>query len=52
MTKSQVREERVYLAYTSTALFISGGSQNRNSKRAQIWRQELMKKLWRSATIY
>jgi hypothetical protein len=34
MTKKQVREERVYLAYTYTALLITKGSQERNSNRA------------------
>ena len=32
--QNQVVEERVYLAYTSTALFITEGSQNRNSNMA------------------
>ena len=31
MTKEQVVGERVYLAYTSTLLFITEGSQDRNS---------------------
>jgi hypothetical protein len=34
MTKKQVGEERVYLAYTFIELFISEGSQNRDSDRA------------------
>jgi hypothetical protein len=34
MTKKQVGEERVYSAYTSTSLFITKGSQDRNSYRA------------------
>ena len=42
MTKKQVGEEKVYLAYTSTLLFITEGSQDRNSNRAGTWRQELM----------
>jgi hypothetical protein len=33
MVKKQVGEERVYLAYTSTTLFIREGSQDRNSNR-------------------
>jgi hypothetical protein len=49
MTKKQVGEERVYSAYTSTALFITKGSQERNSTRAGIWRQELMQRPWRDA---
>ena len=32
MTKKQVREERVYSAYTSTLLFITKESQSRNSE--------------------
>jgi hypothetical protein len=31
MTKKQIEENRVYLAYTSTLLFITKGSQDRNS---------------------
>jgi hypothetical protein len=42
LTKKQVGEERVYSAYTSTLLFITKGSQDRNSHRAGTWRQELM----------
>jgi hypothetical protein len=34
MTKKQVGEEKVYSAYTSTLLFITKGSQNRNSSRS------------------
>ena len=34
MTKKQVGEERVYSAYTSTLLFITKRSQDRNSDRA------------------
>jgi hypothetical protein len=30
MTKKQVGEERVYSAYTSTLMFITKGSQDRN----------------------
>ena len=40
-------EERIYSAYTSTWLFITKGSQDRNSNRAGTWRQELMQKPWR-----
>jgi len=39
MTKKQVEEERV--AYISTLLFITKGSQDRNSNRTGTWRQEL-----------
>jgi hypothetical protein len=35
MTKKQVREERVYSAYTSTLLFISEGSQDWNLSRSE-----------------
>jgi hypothetical protein len=45
----KVGEERVYLAYMSTALFIPEGSQDRNSSRAGTWRQELMQRSWRDA---
>jgi hypothetical protein len=34
MTKKQVGEERVYLAYTSTLLFITKGCQNWNTNRS------------------
>jgi hypothetical protein len=47
MTKKQVGEERVYSAYTSTLLFITKGSQDRNSHRAGNWRQELKQRPWR-----
>jgi hypothetical protein len=35
MTKKQVREERIYLAYTSILLFITKGSQDWNSGRSE-----------------
>ena len=47
MTKKQVGEERVYSVYTSTLLFITEGSQDRNLHRAGTWRQELIQRLWR-----
>jgi hypothetical protein len=47
MTKEQAGEERVYLAYTSTSLFIIKGSQDRNASREETWRQELMQRSWR-----
>jgi len=34
MTKKQVVEERVYSTYTFTLLFITTGSQGRNSSRS------------------
>ena len=49
MTKKQVGEERVYSAYTSTSLFITKGSQDRNLHRAGTWRQELIQRPWRNA---
>ena len=49
MTKKQVGEERVCLAYTSTLLFITKESQDRNSHRAGTWRQEQMQRPWRDA---
>jgi hypothetical protein len=44
MTKEQVGEERVYLAYISILLFIIEGSQNKNLNRAGSWRQDLMQR--------
>jgi hypothetical protein len=35
LTKKQVGEERVYSAYTSTLLFITKGSQDRNSSTSR-----------------
>jgi hypothetical protein len=51
MTK-KVGEERVYSAYTSTLLFITKGSQDRNSHRAGTWRQELMQRPWRDVPYW
>lgn len=39
MAKKQVKEEKVYSAYTSTALFNIRGSQDRNPNRAGTRRQ-------------
>jgi len=50
MSKIKVEEERVYSAYTSTLLFITKGSQDRNSHREGTWRQELMQRPRRNAT--
>ena len=50
MTKKKVGEERVYL--TSTLLFITKGSQDRNSNKAGTWRQESMQRLWRVAAYW
>jgi hypothetical protein len=46
MTKKQVEEERVYSTYTSTLLLIIERSQDKNSNRAESWRQALMQKRW------
>jgi hypothetical protein len=45
----QVEEEKIYLAYTSTSLFVIEGIKDRNSNKAGTWRQDLMQKLWRGA---
>ena len=52
VTKKQVREERVYSAYTSTLESSSNGSQDRNSHRAGTWKQELIQRPWRSAAYW
>jgi hypothetical protein len=52
MTQKQIGKGRVYLAYTSTLLFISKGSQDRNSSRAGICRQELMRRPGRDAAYW
>jgi hypothetical protein len=44
MTKSSLGKKRVYSVYTSTLLFITEGSQDRNSNRARTWRQELVQR--------
>ena len=40
--QNTLREERAYLAYTFSSLFITEGSQDKNSSRERIWRQEHM----------
>ena len=50
--KKEVEEERVYSAYTSTLLFITKGSQDRNSSRAGTWRQKLIQRPWRGAAYW
>jgi hypothetical protein len=40
--QKQVGKERVYLAFTCMSYFIIEESQDRNSNRAEIWRQGLM----------
>jgi hypothetical protein len=52
MTKNQSGEERIYSAYTSTLLFITKVSQDRNSYRAGSWRQELLQRPWRDAAYW
>jgi hypothetical protein len=52
MTKKQVGEKGVYSAYISKLLFITKGSQNRNSYRARTWRQDLMQRPWRIAAYW
>ena len=52
MTKMQIGEERVYSAYTSILLFITKGSQDRNSYRTGTWWRVLMQKLWRGAACW
>jgi hypothetical protein len=51
MTKKQVGEERVYLAYTSMLLFITKGSQDWNSIK-QVREQELMQRPWRDVLYW
>jgi hypothetical protein len=48
ITKKPDGEERVCLAYTSTLLFITKGSQDRNSHRGGTWRLDLMQRSWRN----
>jgi hypothetical protein len=52
MTKKQVGEETVYLAYTSTWYSITEGSQERNSNRIGTWRQELMQRSCKVAAYW
>jgi hypothetical protein len=52
MTKNQAGEKRVYLAYTSTLLFIIKGSQDKSSNRTGTWRQELMQRQWRGTAYW
>jgi hypothetical protein len=49
---SQVREEGIYLAFTSISLVIIEGSQDRNSKQGRNLAQELMQRPWRSAAYW
>lgn len=57
MTRKQIGEEsffglKVYLAYIFILLFTIKRSQDRNSKRAGTWRQELIKKPWIGAAYW
>ena len=52
MTKMQVGEERVYSTYTSTLLFITKGSQDRNSHRVGTWKQVLIHRPWRNVAYW
>lgn len=46
--QKQFRKKRVYLAYTFKSLFFIKESQDRNSRGAGTWRQELvMQRPWR-----
>ena len=55
MTKKQVREERAYLAYTSTLLFITKevrtGTQA-GQELKQVRKQELMQRPWRDVLYW
>jgi hypothetical protein len=42
MTKQQAGEDRTYLVYTSISLLIIERNKDKNSNRAENWRQELM----------
>jgi len=52
MTKKQIRQERVYSAYTSTLLFNTKGSKDRSSHWAGAWGQELMQRTWRGTAYW
>jgi hypothetical protein len=42
MTENIVGDEKVHLAYTSILLFITKGSEGKNTNRVGTWRQELI----------
>jgi hypothetical protein len=50
--QKQVREERSYLTYTSTFLFIIEGNQERNINREGTWRQKLLQRPQRGAAYW
>ena len=43
---------KVYSAYTSTLLFITKESQDRNSHRVGTWKQDLMQRPWMGAAYW
>ena len=45
-------ERKGLIWLTLPSLFITEGSQDRNSSRAGIWRQELMQRPWRGAAYW
>ena len=51
-SKSNLKEERIYLSYTSISLFFMEGSQIRKMNRAETWRQALMQKSQRNAPYW
>jgi hypothetical protein len=52
MTKSTWGRKGIF-AYTSISKFITGGGrQDRNSNRAETWRQEMMWRSWRSDAFW
>jgi hypothetical protein len=50
--QKQLREERLYFIHSSVSVFITKGSQNRNSNNTGTWRQELMQRPWRGAAYW
>jgi hypothetical protein len=50
--QKQPGEERVCLAYSPISLFTTEGRQDRNSNRAETWRQRLMQKPWQRAAYW
>jgi hypothetical protein len=52
MTKKQVVEENVYLAYTSIITVHHQRNQDRNSIGTGTWRQELKQRLWRGYAYF
>ena len=53
MTQKQLGEKRIiWLTLQHCSLFITEGSQDRNSSRAGSWKQELMKRSWMDAAYW